>query len=165
MAMHIRSAALEDIPVIRQLSEVIWRPTYTPLLGEVQVQYMLDTMYSADALTKQMEDGQVFLMVHVDDRPVGFAAYSRIDDAAYKLNKIYVDPALQGRGIGSALLNTVVERIKASGADRLQLNVNPYNKARVFYEHRGFTILYDEDIDIGSGYFMNDYVMEKELVN
>jgi GNAT superfamily N-acetyltransferase len=163
--MHIRSATQEDIPVIRQLAEVIWRPTYTPLLGQVQVQYMLDNMYSTDALTKQMAEGQMFLMIHEEERPVGFAAYSRMNAEIYKLNKIYIDPALQGKGFGTALLNSVMERILALGANRLQLNVNRYNKARAFYEHRGFTILYDEDIDIGSGYFMNDYVMEKELRN
>ena len=44
------------------------------------------------------------------------------------------------------------------------LNVNRRNKAKQFYEHLGFTIISEEDIDIGQGYFMNDYVMEKKLV-
>jgi ribosomal protein S18 acetylase RimI-like enzyme len=43
------------------------------------------------------------------------------------------------------------------------LNVNRYNKARFFYEKLGFVIMKEEDIDIGSGYYMIDYVMEKKL--
>jgi hypothetical protein len=34
----------------------------------------------------------------------------------------------------------------------------------LFYEKSGFVAVKTEDIDIGSGYFMNDYVMEKRLV-
>jgi hypothetical protein len=42
--------------------------------------------------------------------------------------------------------------------------VNRYNPAKDFYGKRGFTIVYTEDIDIGGGYFMNDYVMRKVIV-
>jgi ribosomal protein S18 acetylase RimI-like enzyme len=38
--------------------------------------------------------------------------------------------------------------------------VNRHNRALHFYEKQGFKIIREEDIDIGSGYFMNDYVME-----
>ena len=32
-----------------------------------------------------------------------------------------------------------------------------------FYEKLGFTVIKEEDIDIGNGYLMNDYVMEKKI--
>ena len=32
-----------------------------------------------------------------------------------------------------------------------------------FYEKLGFSVVGEEDIDIGQGYFMNDFVMEKKL--
>ena len=32
-----------------------------------------------------------------------------------------------------------------------------------FYEKLGFQIIKEEDVDIGNGYFMNDYIMEKLL--
>jgi ribosomal protein S18 acetylase RimI-like enzyme len=43
------------------------------------------------------------------------------------------------------------------------VNVNRHNKALHFYEKYGFKIIREEDIDIGEGYFMNDYVMELKL--
>jgi hypothetical protein len=43
------------------------------------------------------------------------------------------------------------------------LNVNKYNSAQDFYKKLGFCIDYEEVIDIGNGYVMDDYVMEKEL--
>ena len=54
---------------------------------------------------------------------------------------------------------TIIQR----GAVSLLLNVNRQNKAKFFYEKLGFTVIKEEDIDIGNGYFMNDYVMEKRL--
>ncbi|MGZ8545109.1 MAG: GNAT family N-acetyltransferase, partial [Flavisolibacter sp.] len=49
------------------------------------------------------------------------------------------------------------------GATVLRLNVNRNNSARSFYEKLGFEMIGEEDIDIGNGYFMNDYVMEKKI--
>jgi len=41
--------------------------------------------------------------------------------------------------------------------------VNRQNNAKNFYEKLGFVVIKEEDIDIGNGYFMNDYVMEMML--
>ena len=46
------------------------------------------------------------------------------------------------------------------GGTKLELNVNRYNKARFFYLKQGFIMIGEEDIEIGEGYFMNDYIME-----
>ncbi|MBS1504124.1 MAG: GNAT family N-acetyltransferase, partial [Bacteroidetes bacterium] len=68
----------------------------------------------------------------------------------------------QGKGYGKILINEVAQRTRDAGKHRLDLNVNRYNKARTFYEKMGFTVAYEEDIPIGP-YWMNDYVMRKEL--
>jgi ribosomal protein S18 acetylase RimI-like enzyme len=41
--------------------------------------------------------------------------------------------------------------------------VNRENKAIGFYNKLGFTIIAEEDIPIGNGFFMNDYVMQISL--
>lgn len=43
------------------------------------------------------------------------------------------------------------------------ITVNRNNDAKRFYERRGFEIIKEADFDIGNGYFMNDYVLEKKL--
>jgi GNAT superfamily N-acetyltransferase len=75
------------------------------------------------------------------------------------LHKIYVLPQEQGKNLGKDLLEFVIQKVQKAGAQELQLNVNRYNKAVHFYQKQGFTIISKEDIDIGNGYFMNDYVM------
>ena len=59
-------------------------------------------------------------------------------------------------------MDAVINNIKASGGQVLELNVNRYNKALVFYEKMGFRTIREEDVPIGP-YWMNDYVMCKQL--
>lgn len=127
---------------------------------------MLDQMYSTETLSNQMEHGgQVFLLVHEDEKPVGFAAFecNYKGSTACKLHKIYLLPTMQGRGVGKLLLQEVADRARESGQRTLLLNVNRFNAAINFYKGQGFHVIAEEDIDIGNGYFMNDYLMEKNL--
>jgi ribosomal protein S18 acetylase RimI-like enzyme len=61
------------------------------------------------------------------------------------------------------MLETIMQVLRTRGGKRLELNVNRYNKARQFYEKLGFTVIKEEDIDIGEGFFMNDYVMARSI--
>ena len=126
---------------------------------------MLDKIYSLSSLQHQYNIlKHHFILVLENEIPVGFASFSPHEDRAiYHLNKIYVLPEQQGKNIGKKILSYVCKEVKKAGARSLQLNVNRYNKAIHFYEKQGFKIIRDEDIDIGNGYFMNDYVMELEL--
>ena len=100
-----------------------------------------------------------------DEQIVAFASYSIKEEekCIYKLNKIYLDPDFQGAGFGKKLLLEVEDQIRDLDGKTLDLNVNKYNKARFFYEKLGFEVILEEDIPIGS-YWMNDFVMRKQLV-
>ena len=43
------------------------------------------------------------------------------------------------------------------------LQVNQYNNAKAFYERLGFSEVDFINLDIGNGFFMNDFIMEKKL--
>lgn len=162
--MHIRKAFPSDIPLIRELALRIWPGTYQDILTSEQLDYMLDLFYSNKALQEQMEQQTDFIIVNDGESPVGFASFGPIDPGVYKLHKIYVLPSQQGKGTGRFIIEYVISEVKSKGAHALQLNVNRHNKAKHFYEKLGFVVIKEEDIDIGNGYFMNDYVMEKRLV-
>lgn len=158
-----RDAEIQDISLIQELTYKIWPETYGTILSGAQIAYMLDMMYNADTLKKQMNDGQRFILCYDDGQPVGFAAFGEKSEGIWHLHKIYILPGQQGKGIGRFMISRITEEIKPAGAHALQLNVNRYNTAKHFYEKTGFTVLREEDIDIGSGYFMNDYIMELPL--
>jgi ribosomal protein S18 acetylase RimI-like enzyme len=161
--MTIRNAEPPDIELIRQMAYDIWPQTYGDILSKDQLPYMLDLIYSPSSLEKQMREGHIFFIVADHEQPVGFASYSLAAPDQYKLHKIYVHPSQQGKGTGRFIIDYLVNQISKLGANSLRLNVNRHNKARNFYERLGFVVIGEEDVDIGNGYFMNDYVMEMKL--
>lgn len=165
MELVIRNAEIEDINTIGYLAYKIWPLSYKDILTLEQLQYMLKLFYSPSSIRKQMvEDHHRFLIAELDEQPVGFASFSKLDSAGtYKLHKLYVRTDIQGKGLGKALLSQVEESAMTEGGIYLHLNVNRNNKALAFYEKMGFVIIDEEDIDIGHNFLMNDYVMEKKL--
>lgn len=160
---NIIKATRADIPLIRDLCFKVWPQTYAAILSQDKIDYMLEFMYSSASLQKQMEHGSQFLFVYEDKDPVGFAAYLQKTPTIYKLDKIYVLPSQQGKGTGKFVIDYIIDEIKKKGAHALQLQVHRQNKARNFYEKLGFVILEEKDFDIGNGFFMNDYVMERRF--
>lgn len=162
----VEKVSTEAIPVIRLLAKITWAVAYKEILSPEQLQYMLELIYSESALQKQIKEQQHQFILAKDtetNESVGFASYSiknTIEPQTFRLHKLYVDPGQQGKGTGKILLDFIIADIKTADADTLELNVNRYNKALSFYQKTGFHIIREEDIDIGSGYFMNDYVME-----
>lgn len=162
--LEIKKAGVIDIPLIRELTFRVWPQTYASILSQAQIDYMLEMMYSEDSLKKQMtEEGCRFIIIYEDGNPVGFASYNEEQPQRWKLNKIYVLPGQQGKGTGKYMINYITEEIKKSEGSSLFLQVNRYNNAKVFYERLGFTETDFINLDIGNGYFMNDYIMEKKL--
>ena len=162
--MHsIRNASVADIPLIRELTFTVWPQTYSHLLSKEQLDYMLDMMYSPASLEKQIDEGAHFIIVYENETPAGFASYQEIKPSVFKLNKLYILQTQQGKGTGKLTINHIISKIKPKGATALQLQVNRENKAQHFYKKMGFEIIEEADFDIGNGYQMNDYVMEKKL--
>ncbi len=161
--ISIKSAGANDLEVIRELAHKIWPSAYGEILSGQQLKYMLEKIYSHSSLQDQLSVSKhQFIIVLEDGISIGFASFSPHEDdrSIFHLHKIYVVPQQQGKNIGKQVLDYVINQIKNSGATSLQLNVNRNNKALHFYEKQGFKIIREEDIDIGEGYFMNDYVME-----
>lgn len=161
--MLIRVAYEHDIPLIRDLTFKTWPATYNSILPAEQIEYMIGMMYSEQALMKQMKEGHEFVIIYDGVQPIGFASVGLLEPRVFKLHKIYVLPSYQGKGAGKFAINELVKAIKRKGGTSLLLNVNRNNKALDFYEKIGFTVIREEDIDIGNGFFMNDYVMEMKL--
>lgn len=161
---QIIEAAKEDIPFIQQIAFETWPLTYGAVLGKAQLDYMLELIYSASSLEKQMSNGSKFLLVKENGKTIAFAAYYLKNSNIYKLDKLYALPNQQGKGLGTMLINYIIDEIKSLDTTALHLNVNRYNtKAQKFYEHLGFEIIEEVDVPIGHGFFMNDYIMEKRL--
>jgi diamine N-acetyltransferase len=154
--MQIQKAGLEDYEVIHELALNTWHDTYDKILSPNQVTYMLDMMYSKEAITDQIAvKGHHFLLLSNDKKYVGFASYElNYLSGTTKLHKLYVLPETQGKGAGRLLITAIEEAAANNNNSTVSLNVNRYNNAINFYLRNGYTKTGEEDINIGNGYIM-----------
>ena len=160
--IEIITASLEEIPFIQSIARKTWPVTFSNILSPPQIEYMLEMMYSSDVLKEQMINGHEFKLFMEDQVPLGFIGmeHDYKGSSKTKIHKIYILPEAQGKGIGKALMMEAMEDAKNKKSAALFLNVNRQNKAAIeFYHHLGMEIILSEDIDIGNGYLMEDYVM------
>jgi GNAT superfamily N-acetyltransferase len=164
-SLSIREAQAHELHIINRLAHQTWPHAFENILTAAQVQYMLAWMYHPHTLLNQHRQGQRFLICahHGADR--GFAAIEHHwkDSRLSRVHKLYVLPQAQKTGTGSALMQHIEHLARQAGDQGLSLNVNRYNPAVGFYEHLGFVRVASEDIDIGQGYLMEDYVMERRF--
>lgn len=159
-------ATANDFKTIEQIARQTWPVAYGSFISAAQLNYMLDAFYSEETLLKNLtEKNHHFLLYKEDGEALGFASYEHHykDELVTRIHKLYLLPDTQGKGIGRKLIDEIARLAKEAQMERLSLNVNRYNKAQYFYLNCGFEIVKEEDIEIGNGYLMEDYVMEKIL--
>lgn len=164
--ISIQAADSRHIPNIQAVAAATWPVTFQHILSPEQIRYMLEMMYSTASLSKQMNQLQHrFLLAQEQDKTLGYISFetSYRQQSTTKVHKIYILPEAQGRGIGRQLLDAVATLALQSGSTTLTLNVNRDNAATAFYQKIGFRIVGQENIDIGQGYLMEDYILEKEI--
>lgn len=162
----ITEAAVTDIQTIQHIAYQTWPDTYGEILSKVQLMYMLDHFYSEETLTDNMLNKKHhFLLAKENGIALGFASneHNYNQRKVTRIHKIYILPQTQGKGIGKLLLDKIEALAKENHSVTLSLNVNRMNKALTFYQKIGFKIVADENIEIGHGYLMEDFVMEKQL--
>ena len=164
--MEIRILQKHELSLTRNLAEIIWPSAYGTILSKEQLSYMLNWMYSIETLEKSFDKDNEFYCAFDKGLPLGFLELEFLSDetSSIKLQKIYVLPSEQNKGIGENFLQVALQKAKNRGVRKIILQVNRDNKAVQFYLKNNFCIISEEDFPIGNDYYMNDYVMEKTLV-
>jgi diamine N-acetyltransferase len=163
--IEIVGATSQDLPIIRLLAHQTFFATYLPIQPKDKVDYLFGLMYSTSSLTEQMENGQQFLLAKDETGCLGYASYeiNYNDITVTKIHKIYVLPAAQGKGVGKKLMDAIASIARKNENQILSLQVFRKNPAIDFYEKIGFKKMEEINIDVGNGFAMNDFVMEKSL--
>lgn len=152
-------AADSDLPTIAALAERIWWQVYPPIIGAAQVHYMLGRGYALPALRAARQAGTRFSLLRLGPYPVGFSAWQGGTDAGF-IDKLYLLPALHGRGLGQWLIQATCRQIAVAGHDAARLRVNRHNRAAIrAYRRAGFAITATDCLPIGGGFVMDDYLM------
>ena len=164
--LTIRQATTADIPTIRELAAIAFPHTYATILSAPQIAYMMEWMYSAENLRKQMaEEGHIYYIAYQEGEPAGYLSIQQEGEDVFHLQKIYVLPHFQGMQWGARLFEHAIVSIKELHPEpcQMRLNVNRHNKALNFYLKMGMKKVTEGDFPIGNGYFMNDFIMGMDV--
>ncbi|HZP03067.1 MAG TPA: ribosomal protein S18-alanine N-acetyltransferase [Terriglobia bacterium] len=151
--MKIRRCESGDMPAIMAIQERLFPPS----------------QWSASDYSKLCAEPEGLILVAENEtatppKVLGFAALRRVADEA-ELLFMAVDPDHQAQGIGKALLQEALARLRKEGARRLFLEVRVSNKRALrLYRALGFTLH-----TLRKGYYREPledaYVMSLELIS
>lgn len=161
----IRACQPSELEALATLAARIWQHHYPGIISQAQIDYMLAQRYSLPTLAAESSTAGHWLDgLWLDGQLVGFANYFLLSPTRMKLDKLYLDPAWHGRGLGSLLLQYVAARSRQQGCEWLQLAVNKHNRLAIrAYQRNGFVIAESVCQDIGNGFVMDDYLMQLPL--
>jgi len=148
------------LETVAKLAYKIWNEHYPSVIGQEQVNYMLNKFYAIDALKKQIDEGQKFYLIIEKEQNIGFFSISEKEINTIFIHKFYVDCSDRNKGIGARVMTQLFTQYPKAN---FTLNVNRQNfKPINFYFKMGFKIMNIIDIEIGDGYAMNDFIMTKK---
>jgi len=147
-----------------EMARRIWTEHYTPIIGEAQVEYMLEKFQSVDAVSEQLASGgyeYYFALYHGE-----YAGFIGIVPEQEKLflSNLYIDADFRHRGIAREAMNFLSEYGKQRNLNKIYLTVNRNNTDSIAaYRSMGFDVVCEQVADIGGGFVMDDYVLERPV--
>lgn len=151
----------EDLRQLAALAKEIWEQHFTPIIGEAQVAYMLEQFQSYSALKRAVvEEGYRYWFLCRDGQIVGYTGVHPENGALF-LSKLYLRQSERGKGLARQAFSFLCEFARQEGCGKIWLTCNRNNlNSYQIYLHLGFSVVREQDAQIGNGFVMNDYVME-----
>ncbi|HEY1831543.1 MAG TPA: GNAT family N-acetyltransferase [Acidimicrobiales bacterium] len=135
--MEIRSATPPDAPAIADILNA--------LLTTTTVEWT-ETPHRVEDIVRWIEDHEVVLVAEEDGEVVGLAAFGWFRDAVvrpgYRFtveNSVHVRQSHWGRGLGSRLMQELIEAARASGKHAMVAAIDATNEDSIrFHQRLGF---------------------------
>lgn len=159
--LNIQQAATDsEIYEIAALAEEIWHQHFTPIIGEAQVNYMVDKFQSYPALKAQIDqDDYEYYQIRSSHTLAGYIGIHPEADALF-LSKLYIKKDCRGQHLATEALNFLIGLCKERGLKKIWLTCNKHNdNTLAVYDHLGFVITDEQVADIGNGFVMDDYIL------
>ena len=163
--IKIESATYSDeIATVSSLAQDIWHECYREILSTQQIDYMLDKYLIVKEITKQIrQEGYLYYLLKIDENDAGYLCI-HVEEKRLFLSKLYILKEYRGKGIPRKVIDFLEEVCEKHLLESVYLAVNKYNtNAFEVYEHLGFAVKDSVVTDIGSGYVMDDYIMERPV--
>ena len=157
----------DSLAVVRDIAAEIWPETFRAILPPEQIPYMMKMMYAPEVMERELSSGYAFDLLTVDGKDAGYMVYSPTGEpGTMKLHKLYLLSEYHGCGCGQKMLQHVISISSELGYRSVILAVNKQNyKAQKAYKRFGFILEKSVCVDIGNGFFMDDYLFRFRMDN
>lgn len=154
----------QEIASLAELASDIWHEYFVGMISNEQIDYMVEKFQSYPALTDQIANqGYEYYFMTVHGQPTGYVGIKQEESKLF-LSKFYLQQEHRGKGYGSQAMELLTDICRSRNLGAIWLTVNRHNASTIaVYEKKGFKTIRTQVADIGNGFVMDDYVMEKEL--
>jgi len=159
----IQRAKVEEVQEIKQVLSETWMDAYGSFLAQDTIRKVTTVRHGPERLASQIQKPNVYFGVAKDKEKtiLGLVTARKQDDDTVVMDRLYVSPQYQRRGIGRMLLEESI--IAFPGITRLILEVEEQNKVGLsFYQKQGFSETSRKEVRV-EGDILMVIEMEKEF--
>lgn len=158
----------EQVERLARLADEIWHEYWPALIGPAQTDYMVEQFQSLDAIRRDMAEHAYeywFVRTTDDGRIAGYTGgHVEPETNRFFISKIYLLASERGKHFGSAVLRFYENLCRERGLAAMYLTVNKGNELGIrAYRGHGFSTIDAVETDIGDGFIMDDFIMEKRV--
>jgi ribosomal protein S18 acetylase RimI-like enzyme len=160
--IKISNASLGETNEIKRLLNYVWIDTYKEFFSQETIKYITEESQTIDKLKLEIENKNLLFLVAKDNlgNIVGLATAEEKENKIF-LQRLYVYPDCQRKGIGIKLLLSVLKHFKDKQAIYLEAEKNNI-KGINFYKKNGFQIIENKKYKLKDDKF-STVVMEREM--
>lgn len=158
----------EEQEVLATLAKEIWNEYWPALIGQDQTDYMVDNFQSLSAIKRDMteHDYEYWFLMDENGKIVGYTGgHNEPETNRFFISKIYLLKEERGKHYASDVIRFYEELCTDRDLEAMYLTVNKHNELGVrAYRAKGFETIDEVETDIGEGFVMDDFIMEKRFV-
>ena len=124
---------------------------------------MLLKFQSVPAVTAQLARGYRYFLFKEGGETVGYTGIEGQEGRLF-LSKLYIRRESRGKKYASRAVQFLCGLCREEGLSSIWLTVNRHNDRTIaIYKKLGFAVTREQVTDIGNGFVMDDYIMEKPV--
>ncbi len=155
-----------DQEALAKLASEIWHEYWPALIGPEQTDYMVENFQSLEAIKRDMAENayEYWFVVDETGKTVGYTGgHEEPETSRFFISKIYLLAEERGKHYASQVIAFYAALCRDRDLHSMYLTVNKRNELGIrAYLGKGFVTIESVETDIGNGFIMDDYVMEKE---
>ena len=171
MDYTIKSITTNDVEKLQEVSRETFKDTFDDYTAPDDMKRFLKEDYEASKLIKEIENpNSRFFFLMVGDEVAGYlkinvgdAQTEHLKENALEVERIYLLPSFQHKGLGNVLLDYAEDTARKEDYDYMWLGVYEKNiNAQHFYKHHGFEKVSEHTFQVGSDP-QTDWLLLKKL--